>query len=110
MNMTPEQQTKLRELKGRASKLASDAAKNDNWMRPTMEKAKFEDYGDDMVLEQEGWEQTDHWAHYYYNPIGDMAYEIFDAPGDGENRLYVIEELTSVFWETWANSKGAKAG
>lgn len=86
-------------------KMARDAAKEDGWMTPCLEEhtAKEKDIGNAIQAHREGWQGTEHFAHFYGRTIKDIA----DRQSDrfkgctSEERIHLYYDLIEAFWDEW---------
>jgi hypothetical protein len=87
---------------------------SDDWMTPTDEvrgRSARQDYGEWQVLEQEGWEETLHYAHFYgvaLEEIADVEAErcgvdrLEGGERDWERWYYgFLSPLKEAFWDSW---------
>jgi hypothetical protein len=93
-----------------ARKMGREAAKEDGWMEPLPEEHDETDYGEFTDAHREGWEQTNHFWHYYGQPLYDLAHEEAEKKGvtpqtTREYGVAVHESfycpLKDEFWEVW---------
>jgi hypothetical protein len=92
------------EAEKRVQQLASNAAKSDSWMRPIVEEGDdLEDFGQFCGAHRGEWESTTHYQILYGNQISLIIDK--ELPNDpnllSESRIYLLEELTGIFWEVW---------
>lgn len=86
-------------------KIARDAVKNDNWMRPVVERTDdLEDYGQFAMGHRESWEGTSQYQCQYGYQISCIIDEQMEAGAAAdfvEGRIALLEELTDMFWDEW---------
>ncbi len=95
--------------------LAKQAAKTDNWMRPSHDGEATEDYGDFAQEHRGQWESTDHFGTFWNEQIVTISEDDAEAQGifridDGETWLHgFYVEAKEAFWEAWEGEVGLHA-
>jgi hypothetical protein len=102
----------LRGYKTAAAKVRKLARQHDTWMLPTTdeprEKESRTDFGAWLDEESQGWEETDHFQHYYGGEITALAHHVADLNHlEGEAWLDVWLGLKEEFWDEWASKHNA---
>jgi hypothetical protein len=113
-------------------RLAQHAAKHDNWMDvcaddiidDVRKREARKDYGQFVGYHREGWEETNHFDHFYRQVIGDLALTEAlpfnvgrDQSADGKfwiggyrnweaYHYEIFCPLVDAFWETWEDAVG----
>lgn len=97
-----------------ARDLARTASKSDKWMEPDLENLG-DDYGEFTDTHQAGWEETEHFRHYYGRELDKLANQEAERLGfskldDWDKWYYALYvPLKDAFWDEWEEKVGLDA-